>query len=99
MGASADLINYPFCAMIVGFVAGSCAALGFGFFNSWARKALRMHDTQGVLYGHGWAGIIGGFTSTISCALAERNFGTRYNDYFYSDADGEVREPRHQAGY
>lgn len=31
LGASADLINYPFCAMIVGFVAGGCAALGFAY--------------------------------------------------------------------
>jgi ammonium transporter Rh len=31
MGASADLINYPFCSMIVGFVAGGLAAIGFAY--------------------------------------------------------------------
>ena len=37
--------------------------------------------------------------STISCALAEHNFGPRYNEYFYSPAAGAVRTHREQAGY
>jgi len=45
MGASANLINYPFCAMIVGFVAGMVAALGFSYFNNFCKKYLRLHDT------------------------------------------------------
>jgi len=99
MGASADLIDYPFCSMIVGFVAGSVAALGFAYAQPFFMKYLKLHDSQGIQYIHGWSGIIGGFVSTISCALAERNFGTRYDDYFYSPADGAVRGHRAQAGY
>jgi hypothetical protein len=37
--------------------------------------------------------------STISCALAERNFGDRYPDYFFSAAAGRVRTHREQASY
>ena len=48
---------------------------------------------------HGWAGIIGGIVSTICCAFAEENFGSRYSDYFYSPHDQEVRSGRMQAGY
>lgn len=45
MGASADLINYPFCSMIVGFVAGSVAALGFAYAQPFLVKYLRIHDS------------------------------------------------------
>jgi ammonium transporter Rh len=45
MGASADLINYPFCSMIVGFVAGGVAALGFAYANNFFRKYLKLHDS------------------------------------------------------
>jgi ammonium transporter Rh len=45
MGASANLINYPFCAMIVGFVAGMCAALGFAYLNAFQKKYFKLHDS------------------------------------------------------
>jgi len=45
MGASANLINYPFCAMIVGFTAGMVSSLGFAYAQGWCRKYLRLHDT------------------------------------------------------
>lgn len=99
MGASADLINYPFCSMIVGFVAGGVAAIGFGVLQPFFMKYLRIHDSQGIQYVHGWGGIIGGFVSTISCALAEGNFGDRYDEYFFSTADNAVRTHRTQASY
>jgi len=99
LGASADLINYPFCSMIVGFVAGSCAALGFSYVGPFFARHLRIHDSQGIQYIHGWGGIIGGFVSVISCSLAQRNFGDRYDEYFYSPAADRVRTPREQASY
>jgi len=45
IGASADLINYPFCAMIVGFVAGSVAAIGFAWVQPFFAKKLKLHDS------------------------------------------------------
>lgn len=45
MGASADLINYPFCSMIVGFVSGSVAALGYSYCQPFLMKYLRIHDS------------------------------------------------------
>ena len=99
LGASADLINYPFCSMIIGFICGAIAALGFAYVAPFLQRTIKLHDTQGVQYIHGWAGIIGGFVSTISCAFAETNFGDRYPDYFYSKASGALRTHREQAGY
>ena len=79
MGSSADLINFPFCAMIVGFVAGMVSCFGYVWLATYFRKIFRYHDTQGVLWTHGLPGIIGGFVSAISCDLAEKNFGDRYS--------------------
>jgi hypothetical protein len=45
MGASAELINYPFCSMIVGFTAGMVATLGFAYMNGFFKKYLKLHDT------------------------------------------------------
>ena len=84
MGSSANLINYPFCSMIVGFCAGMSACFGYVYLNGWLKKHLRLHDTQGIHFTHGIPGIIGGFVSAISCELAQRNFGSRYDQYFYS---------------
>jgi ammonium transporter Rh len=92
MGAPADLINYPFCAMIVGFVAGSVAALGFAYLNPLFRRHLKLHDTQGVHFSHGLPGIIGGITSVISCALAKYNFVDRYDDFFQAEANRTTRQ-------
>lgn len=94
MGASANLINYPFCAMIVGFCGGMVAAIGYAHLNRWFKRYIWLHDSQGVHFTHGIPGIIGGFVSTISCALAERNFGDRYDHFFYSEADNAVRTHR-----
>ena len=45
IGASCDIINYPFCAMIVGFVAGIVAGGGYVYANKFLRKYLKLHDT------------------------------------------------------
>jgi ammonium transporter Rh len=45
MGAAANLVNWPFCAMIVGFVAGMCATFGFSYCAPFFKKYLRLHDS------------------------------------------------------
>lgn len=67
--------------------------------NDILRKKLRLHDTKGVLYTHGLPGIIGGIASTISISLADKNFGDRYESWFYSTGDEEVLSASTWAGY
>jgi len=98
MGAAANLINYPFCSMIVGFCAGMVATFGFAFLNDCLKKNLKLHDTQGVHFSHGLPGIMGGLVSVISCALAQHNFGDRYPDFFTTNG-GAVQGHRTQASY
>mmetsp|Transcript_9161 Transcript_9161/g.6912 ORF Transcript_9161/g.6912 Transcript_9161/m.6912 type:complete len:153 (-) Transcript_9161:58-516(-) len=74
------------------------AALGFTKTTGFFRNYLKLHDSQGVQYMHGWAGIIGGFTSAITIGFADENFGDRYNDMFYSPHDQAVRSTARQAG-
>ena len=45
LGASADLINYPFCSMIIGFICGGLAALGFAYCADFFKNKLRLHDS------------------------------------------------------
>jgi len=45
IGGAADLINYPYCSMIVGFIAGSLAALGFTMTTDFIRRVLKIHDS------------------------------------------------------
>lgn len=79
MGAPGSLINYPFCAMIVGFVCGMISSLGYTYAWGFFRRCLKLHDSQGVQWAFGVPGIIGGFVSAISCSFADSNFGQRYN--------------------
>ena len=99
IGAPADLIDYPFTAMIIGFIAGMVSCFGYVYLNGLLREKLRLHDTQGVHFTHGLPGIIGGIASSIAVAFAESNFEGRYNQFFYSEATQEVRATNVQAGY
>lgn len=45
IGAAADLINYPFAAMVIGMVAGGVSTLGFFYINPWVKRVLKLHDT------------------------------------------------------
>lgn len=92
IGASADLINYPFAAMCIGLSAGFVSSLGYLYTQGWLRANLKLHDTRGVQFSHGIPGILGGFASAISCAFAKDNFMTNYDTFFFSDAENGVRE-------
>lgn len=74
MGAAADLIDYPFCSMIVGYVAGVVSALGFIYLGPWLKRKIFLHDTCGVHNLHGMPGIIGAITSAIAASRAGVNF-------------------------
>jgi ammonium transporter Rh len=100
MGAAADLIDFPFCSMIVGFVSGSVSALGFLYHGPYLKKTINLHDTCGVLNLHGIPGLIGGFVSAISAGFAGNNFifeSAAYDNEFVEGVNG--RSPRSQAAY
>jgi ammonium transporter Rh len=100
IGASADLINYPFGSMLVGFVVGIISALGYIYLQPWLKIKINLHDTCGVHNLHGMPGIIGGFVSAIAAGFSGRNFGTgsaAYDHQFPEGGDG--RSPRTQAAY
>lgn len=48
IGAVANLIAYPFCSMIVGFVAGAAAAFGYIIVAPILAKKIYLHDTFGI---------------------------------------------------
>ena len=83
MGAAADLINYPYHAMIAGWAIGVFSAVGYVYITPYLKKKIMLHDTCGVFNLHGVPGLMGGFVSAITCSrMAEDNFGKRYADYF-----------------
>lgn len=48
IGAAANLIAYPFCSMIIGFVAGIVTAIGYIIVAPIISRKLYIHDTYGV---------------------------------------------------
>lgn len=82
MGSSADIIQEPYGAMLLGFIAGAISALGFAYGPRFFKNKLNLHDTCGVLYLHGIPGTIGGLVAAIVSKTSEENFGSRYNDVF-----------------
>ena len=70
MGSAADLIFGGYRAMVVGFVAGIVASIGYMFFNKSLMNGLGLHDTCGVHFTHGLPGIIAGIASAVATATA-----------------------------
>ena len=48
IGAVANLIAYPFCSMIIGFIAGGLAAFGYIVVTPLLARKLYLHDTFGI---------------------------------------------------
>jgi ammonium transporter Rh len=96
-GASADLIEWPFASMIVGFIVGCVSALGFAYLGPYLREKINLHDTCGVHNLHAMPGTIGGCLSAI-CANKRQvvNFYGRYSEFFIATVVG--RTPAQQAG-
>lgn len=82
IGASADIIVMPFGAMLVGFVAGTVSAFGYGYLSKFLQNKIYLHDSCGVHNLHGMPGIIGGLTSAIIASRGGDNFGDNYYNQF-----------------
>lgn len=100
IGASANLIHYPYMSIIIGFLAGGFATTGYLIFAPLLLESrFEFHDTRGIQYLHVWAGLIGTIASVVSCAMAEYSFDDRYDEFFYVRADEVARGHRAQASY
>jgi len=76
IGASADLLLYPWGAMLIGFVAGTISTFGFKYCTPYLERKIGLHDTAGIHNLHGMPGVIGGLASVFSSLLAtERLYG------------------------
>lgn len=73
IGACCDMITFGVYSFLIGMIAGTVSAVGYLRANASANSTIKLHDTCGVQYLHGWPGIIGGICSSI-CAAASPYF-------------------------
>ena len=65
MGSASNMIFSGYLSMIVGVVAGVLSSIGFLFVNKSQKKTIQLHDTCGVLFTHGFPGIVSGIASAF----------------------------------
>lgn len=68
MGAPCDMVNYPFCAMIIGFSVGLLSAVGFAVIGPFLKDKINLHDTCGIHNLHAMPGFLGGIISAIAAS-------------------------------
>ena len=68
MGAPCDMINYPFCAMCVGFAVGLVSSFGFAVIGPFLKRKINLHDTCGVHNLHAMPGLLGGLIAAIAAS-------------------------------
>ena len=71
IGASADVVNSPGLAILIGLLGGFISAVGFKKWNAWLCDKINLHDTCGVQFLHGIPGIFGALVSAIMVATME----------------------------
>jgi ammonium transporter Rh len=70
IGASADIIVYPYIALIIGCLAGALSITGFNLLGPYLARKINLHDTCGVHNLHGMPGFSGGLIAAILAGLA-----------------------------
>jgi ammonium transporter Rh len=76
IGASADLIIYPWVALIIGCLGGFISIVGFEKLTPYLAKKINLHDTCGVHNLHGMPGFLGGIIAVIiSGSASKENYG------------------------
>ena len=100
IGTNADLIDQPSYAFLIGFIGGTFSVIGFSHINSCFERRLKLHDTCGVNYLHGFPGVIAGYISIIFAATAgdssDKIFGAELTSVFPAR---DYRTAGEQAGY
>ena len=93
IGTNADLIDQPGYAFLIGFIGGLFSVFGFSFINSCFERRLKLHDTCGVNYLHGFPGVLAGYLSIIFAATAgdstDKIFGGELGTVFPGRAMGD----------
>ncbi|XP_046636817.1 ammonium transporter Rh type B-like isoform X2 [Daphnia pulicaria] len=75
IGTAADMMIYPFGAIIVGCFAGLVSVLGVVVFTPGINRIFGIRDTNGVHNLHGLPGLISAFVGAIAAAFAtEKNY-------------------------
>ena len=69
LGATADLIFWPFIALLFGSFAGILSVLSFNFLGP-ALERIKLFDTRGILHLHAIPGLFSGILSAILCGGA-----------------------------
>lgn len=91
MGSSANLINWPFASMIIGFVTGALSAFGYTHIGPFLKAKIGLHDTCGVHNLHAMPGLLGGIVSAIvSNKRTIWMYGDRYDSVFLRGSAGRT---------
>jgi ammonium transporter Rh len=99
VGSAADIILWPWAALLIGVMAGLLSTVGFNIIGPFLERKINMHDTCGVHNLHGmtglWAGLI---TAIVTGTMKPEEFGPTLSELLPKVATGE-RTLGHQAGY
>jgi ammonium transporter Rh len=99
IGSSADVILYPWAALLIGCLAGLLSQIGFNIIGPFLERKFNMHDTCGVHNLHGMTGIVAGIiTAIVAGTLKPQEYGATFGQDFPKLASGE-RTLGIQAGY
>uniref|UniRef100_A0A1I8IC95 Ammonium_transp domain-containing protein n=1 Tax=Macrostomum lignano TaxID=282301 RepID=A0A1I8IC95_9PLAT len=76
VGTTADFMIGPWCAILIGGLAGCLSTVGYKFFTP-KMNAAKIHDTCGVNNLHGMPGLMAGLFGVLFTGLANvENYGT-----------------------
>jgi len=71
VGSSCNFILYPGVSLAIGILAGCITTVGFERVNLYFVEKLKLYDTCGVLYLHGFPGVLSGVISSLIIATRE----------------------------
>jgi ammonium transporter Rh len=78
VGASADLIELPYAAMLIGGVAGIISCLGYCYLTPFLQEKIGLYDTCGIHNLHGMPGILGCISSLFVVGDIGPEFGAAH---------------------
>ncbi|XP_072049051.1 ammonium transporter Rh type B-like [Amphiura filiformis] len=73
VGTTADLMIFPWGAVLLGSLAGFITTFGFHYVTPWMSKKLKIHDTCGVNNLHGMPGIVAALGGAVVASLADKD--------------------------
>ncbi|MFH4976190.1 hypothetical protein AB6A40_002899 [Gnathostoma spinigerum] len=93
VGTIANVILYPFHALLIGCGAAVISVFGFAYITPFLAKRLKIHDTCGVNNLHGMPGVYAGILSFIlACSYDTKMYGKNLAAIYPSVESGERNE-------